>query len=231
MFTKTEFNILSSLANQTALVIENINLYRGLKESYIKTIRTLAAAVEAKDRYTEGHSSRVAKYSLMIAEYLGLSENTCEDIEVAGILHDIGKIGISDTILIKPGRLTEGEYNLITEHPMIGSRILESVGFSSTIMNAIKYHHKRYDLKGYPKNVDLEELPIEASIVGLSDAFDAMVSSRSYRVAMSIEDAIDELVRNKGTQFHPTIVEAMLHIYKTNKLKIKEIASDEEQAS
>lgn len=194
-----------------------------MKDNYLKTIETLAAAIEAKDEYTEGHSNRVAKYSLEIAKYMGMPKKFCEEIEVAGILHDVGKIGIKDGVLSKPERLTEREYEMIRRHPMIGSKILESVGFSETIMNAIKFHHKRFDLKGYPQEVYIDELPLEAAIIGVADAFDAMTSSRSYRSAISVEDAIDELIKNKGAQFNPYIVDIMVDIYRKNKSVIESI--------
>lgn len=222
--TKSQTTILTSLANQAAMIIENTNLYNGLKESYMKTIKALAAAVEAKDKYTKGHSYRVSKYSHLIAKHMGLSDKICEEIEIGGNLHDIGKIGIKDSILIKPGKLTEEEFNEIKKHPIIGSKILENVGFSDVVMNSIKYHHKRYDLKGYPKEGNLERLPLEACIVGVADALDAMASSRSYRKAMSIENAVNELVKNKGTQFHPDVVDALVDIYNKNPEIIIEIS-------
>ncbi|WP_069650436.1 HD domain-containing phosphohydrolase [Caloranaerobacter ferrireducens] len=221
---ESQTTILTSVANQVAMIIENINLYNGLKESYLRTIKTLAAAVEAKDKYTEGHSYRVSKYSYLIAKYMGLPSKICEEVEIGGILHDIGKIGIKDSILSKPGKLTEEEFNEIKRHPTIGDRILQNVGFSDVVMNAIKYHHKRYDLKGYPEESKLEELPLEACIVGVADALDAMASSRSYRKAMSIEKAIEELIKNKGTQFHPDVVDALVDIYKNNPEIVIEIS-------
>lgn len=220
---KGEFNVLASISNQVALITENISLYQGLKDNYLKTIETLAAAIEAKDEYTEGHSNRVSKYSLEIAKYMGMPKKFCEEIEVAGILHDIGKIGIKDGVLSKPGRLTEEEYEMIRRHPMIGSKILESVGFSETIMNAIKFHHKRYDLKGYPQEVYIKELPLEAAIIGVADAFDAMTTSRSYRNAITVEAAINELIKSKGTQFNPYIVDIMVDIYRRNRDVIESI--------
>lgn len=219
----TSFNILTSVANQMAMVIENISLYQGLKENYMKTIETLAAAVEAKDKYTVGHSLRVSRFGYMIAKHLNLPKEKCEDIKIAGVLHDIGKIGISDGILSKPGRLTEEEYHKIKEHPVIGNKILENVGFSDTIMNAIKYHHKRYDLKGYPEDEKITELSLEACIIGVADALDAMTSDRSYRPALYLETAIEELINNRGTQFHPYIVDLVVQIYKTNRGEIEEI--------
>ncbi|SHH88841.1 PAS domain S-box-containing protein/HDIG domain-containing protein [Caloranaerobacter azorensis DSM 13643] len=227
--TKQEINesqtaILTSVANQVAMIIENINLYNGLKESYLRTIKTLAAAVEAKDKYTEGHSYRVSKYSYLIAKHMGLSDKVCEEVEIGGILHDIGKIGIRDSILTKPGKLTDEEFNEIKRHPTIGDRILQNVGFSNIVMNVIKYHHKRYDLKGYPEESKLEELPLEACIVGVADALDAMASNRSYRRAMSIEEAIKEIIKNKGTQFHPKVVDSLVDIYNKNPKIIIEIS-------
>lgn len=220
---KGEFNVLASITNQIALITENISLYQGLKNNYLRTIETLAAAIEAKDEYTEGHSNRVAKYSVEIAKYMGMPKKFCEEIEFAGILHDVGKIGIKDGVLTKPGRLTEREYEMIRMHPVIGSRILEGVGFSDTIMNVIKFHHKRYDLKGYPLEIYIEELPLEAAIVGVADAFDAMTTSRAYRSAITPEEAIEELIRNKESQFNPYIVDIMTDIYRRNKKVIETI--------
>jgi len=220
---KGEFNVLASISNQVSLITENIGLYQGLKTNYLKTIETLAAAIEAKDEYTEGHSNRVARYCLEIAKYMGMPRRFCEEIEVAGILHDVGKIGIKDGVLSKPGRLTEREYEAIRKHPIIGSKILESVGFSESIMNGIKFHHKRYDLKGYPQEIYIEELPLEAAIIGVADAFDAMTTSRAYRNAITIEEAIEELIKNKGTQFNPYIVDIMVDVYKKKKMVIESI--------
>lgn len=223
MLDEGEFNVLASITNQVSMITENISLYQGLKVNYLKTIETLAAAIEAKDEYTEGHSNRVARYSLEIAQYMGMPKKFCEEIEVAGILHDVGKIGIKDGVLSKPGRLTEREYEMIRKHPLIGSKILESVGFSETIMNSIKFHHKRYDLKGYPQEIYIDELPLEAAIIGVADAFDAMTTSRAYRNAITIDEAIEELIKNKGAQFNPYIVDIMVDIYNKNQSVINTI--------
>lgn len=221
---ESDWYILSSLSNQLTIKVDNINLYHNLKRSYMKTIKTLAAAVEAKDKYTEGHSLRVSKYAVMIAEYGGLSDEIKEEIEVAGILHDIGKIGVKDEILTKPGQLTEVEYDHITEHPMIGGKILRDVNLSDFIMESIKYHHKRYDLKGYPYNEKVDVLPLGACIIGVADAFDAMTSRRSYKKPMTFDKAIQELVNNSGTQFHPDIVDIMVNIYNSKSQWLEEVA-------
>ncbi|MTI48785.1 HD domain-containing phosphohydrolase [Sporosalibacterium faouarense] len=221
---ESEQNILSSLSSQITMKIDNIYLYQNLKDSYMKTIKTLAAAVEAKDKYTEGHSLRVSKYAVMIAEYGGFSKDIIDEIEIAGILHDIGKIGVRDHILTKPGALTGEEYKEITKHPSIGSKILKDVNLSDFIMNSIKYHHKRYDLNGYPYDEYIDELPLGACIIGVADAFDAMTSRRSYREPMGFRDAVKELERNSGTQFHPDIVSIMEKIYSVNAEFIREVA-------
>lgn len=220
---EVEIEILKAFSNHAAIAIEKAKLYQDLKDSYVKTIRTLATAVEAKDSYTEGHSTRVARYSTLIATQLGLEQKEIEEIYISGILHDIGKIGIDDAILTKPGRLTEEEYLAITKHPAIGQKILSHIGLPESILNGVLLHHKRYDLLGYPKDVQVDVLPIEACIIGAADAFDAITTNRSYSSARSMEDAIKELQNNKGTQFCPKIVDALEQVYVNNKEEIKEI--------
>ena len=222
--TESDFNILTSTVNQTAIMIENIKLYENLKQNYLKTIKALIAAVEAKDKYTEGHSLRVSKYALLIAKEMGLSEEMCDKIEIGGLLHDIGKIGINEKILTKKGKLNVDEYDKIKQHPEIGYKILEKVGFPDTIMNIVRYHHKRFDLQGYPEDEQISNLPLEAAIVGVADTFDAITSNRSYRKAMSYKKAIYELKKNKGTQFDPNVVDAMITIYNDYMNRIEEIA-------
>lgn len=218
-----EIEILKAFSNHAAVAIEKARLYQNLKDSYFKTIRALATAVEAKDSYTEGHSARVARYSTLIARQLGLNQDRVEEIYISGILHDIGKIGIDDAILTKPGRLNEDEYVAITTHPAIGKKILSHIGLSENILSGVLLHHKRYDLLGYPKDVEIYELPIEACIIGVADAFDAITTNRSYSRAKSMEEAIKELKENKGTQFCPRIVEAVEQIFINNKERIEKI--------
>lgn len=205
--------ILNSIANNAAVAIENATLYENSKKYFIKTIDALIAAVEAKDKYTEGHSQRVSKYAQVIAEMLDLQREKIEDLKVAGILHDVGKIGISDNILLKPGKLTNEEYEEIKQHPIISNRILYSVGLSETTMRAIACHHERYDGKGYPFGLSGDELDVESQIIAVADAFDAMTSNRSYRKALSAESAIKELIKNKGTQFGPIVVDSIVSIF------------------
>lgn len=220
---EVEMSILKAFSNHAAVTIEKAKLYQNLKDSYFKTIKTLATAVEAKDSYTEGHSLRVAKYSTLIAKQLGLEDGKAEEIYTAGILHDIGKIGIDDAILTKPGRLSEKEYLAITKHPVIGQKILSHIGLSRNILNGVLLHHKRYDLKGYPKDVEIKHLPLEARIIGAADAFDAITTTRSYSQARTIEEALDELDKNKGTQFCPKVVEAVQYICKNSRSELENV--------
>lgn len=218
-----DIDTLKVLSNHVTVAIEKTRLYENLKEAYFKTIKTLATAVEAKDAYTEGHSIRVARYSTLIAKFMGLDDDIIEEINIAGILHDIGKIGIDDAILTKPGRLTEEEFHEIIKHPSIGRKILQHIGLSEDILNGVLLHHKRYDLKGYPKNIHIDNLPLIARIIGVADAFDAMTTNRSYSEEKTIEEAMKELILFKGSQFCPKVVEIMEFIYKNHKEKLEEI--------
>lgn len=224
-------NILNSIANNAAVAIENATLYENSKKYFIKTIDALIAAVEAKDKYTEGHSRRVSRYVEIIANSLGLPKERVEDLKIAGILHDVGKIGISDNILLKPGKLTPEEYEEVKQHPIISNRILYSVGLSEVTMKAIACHHERYDGKGYPFGLKEEELDIESQIIAVADAFDAMTSDRSYRRALSIDEAIKEIIRNKGTQFGPDVVDAILKMYESDFEMLSIISKDEDLVS
>ncbi len=211
-FKDTTIRLISSIANNIAMAMENAFLYDTSKKYFIKTIDALIAAVEAKDNYTEGHSQRVSKYAVSISKRLGLTKEQTEDVKIAGILHDIGKIGISDSILLKPDKLTRDEYEVIKQHPLISNKILYPVGFSERTLKAIAFHHERYDAKGYPYGLSGNETTIEAQIIAVADAYDAMTSSRSYRNAMNSQAAISELIANKYTQFNPSIVDALVEI-------------------
>ena len=221
---ESHIHTLNSLSNHAAVAIEKARLYDQLKEAYFKTIKALVIAVEAKDTYTQGHSARVAHYATSIGKHLGFTEAALDDLRVAGILHDIGKIGIKETILTKPGKLDEDEFQQIMEHPTIGNRILEPIGLSKEIMDAVLLHHKRYDVQGYPPNIQVSELPVFAEIIGVADALDAMVSRRSYKEPLSIQEGIEELKRCSGTQFSPRIVDAVEEIYQLDAHAIHEIS-------
>ena len=191
-----------------------IEFYRQEKERehdmFEQTAEALASAIDAKDRYTHGHSSRVAQYSRMIAEDAGKSEEECEQIYFAALLHDVGKIGIADTIINKDGKLTDEEFAQIKLHPLFGSRILSQIHQSPELQIGARNHHERYDGKGYPDGLKGDEIPELARIIGVADAYDAMTSKRSYRDPLPQERVRNEIAKGMGTQFDPKFAEIML---------------------
>lgn len=183
-----------------------------LQQLYMEITRALTGTIDAKDKYTNGHSERVAKYSVMIAKRAGLSEQEQQNIYMMAILHDIGKIGIPDSIINKPGKLTDEEFEVIKTHPVIGSEILKSIKSVKGISIGARSHHERYDGKGYPDHLKGEEIPMEARIIGVADAYDAMTSNRSYRNYLAQEIVREQIEKGKGTQFDPKYADSMLSI-------------------
>ncbi len=190
--------------------------YRYLKKSHLDSVKVLAEAIDAKDPYTRGHSDRVKRMSLAIARHMGFSEERLETLEYGALLHDIGKIGIKDNILQKEGPLSREEYEIIREHPLIGVKIVEGVEFFRDKIPIIRHHHEFYDGSGYPDRLVGEAIPLEARIISLPDAFDAMTSARPHRGVMPLQDAILEMEKCKGKQFDPKVLDIFLRekIYK-----------------
>lgn len=186
----------------------SFKLYMDMRHVYFETIKALSSAMEAKDQYTNGHSYRVADYAAGIAEQMGFKHDAIDRIKTAAVLHDIGKIGVSDNILNKPGKLEESEYAMIQKHPEIGAKILSEVEFLADVSKIIKYHHERFDGKGYPEGLKDAEIPMEASILAVADAYDAMTSDRPYRKAMDRHTAMNILIKESGIQFNPIVVKA-----------------------
>lgn len=181
-----------------------------LQRNYLNTIQSLAQALEAKDPYTRGHSERVKRYAVDIAQRLGLSDEEIRLLEDICILHDIGKIGIPEKILAKPGLLSEEEWQIVKMHPIIGEKILQHIEFLKPGLSIIRDHHERPDGKGYPHNLKMDEISLLASVVSVADAFDAMISHRPYRKAFTKDEAIAILKENKGHQFNSHIVEVFI---------------------
>lgn len=179
---------------------------------FIEAIQVLVKTLEAKDKYTKEHSLNVAKYAVLIARNLRLSEEEIKIIEIAGYLHDLGKIGIDENILKKPGKLTSEEYEHVKKHPLITVEILEPIEEFREIIKFVKHHHERYDGTGYPDRLKGEEIPIGARILALADAYDAMLSDRPYRKARKKDEVINELKHEKGKQFDPKLVEKFLKV-------------------
>ena len=212
-FSTQDLETLTSVASTAAMAIENTKLHQSVVDAYKGTIRALAAAIDAKDRYTRGHSQRVMQYALLGGLSLSLPREELEILEYAGILHDIGKIGIADSILGKSGCLTDGEWEIMRRHPQIGSDILKDIPFLEKARTLILHHHERYDGNGYPGGMKREDIPIGARLLSIADAFDTMTTDRSYRTALSVDHAIEELYRYSGTQFCPVAVDAFVSRY------------------
>jgi len=176
------------------------------KAAILSTIYALAATVDAKDHYTYGHSRKVSQYAVSISEALGLPEDRIATIRAAALLHDIGKIAIPDSVLNKPGPLTEQEWDLVKAHPGLGGEILKHVIDLVNCLPAILHHHERYDGSGYPAGLRGEEIPLDARILAIADAYDAITSIRAYHAHLPPQEALDELKRCSGTQFDPEIV-------------------------
>ncbi len=194
-----------------------------LERAYLDTIQSLRYAVEAKDPYTRGHSDRVSEYAVLIGRKMGLSEDEIKTLQIGGLFHDIGKIGVPDTILQKEAKLTDDEYSQIKNHPSIGAHILGEAEAFKDIIPIVKYHHERFDGRGYPSRLSGEKIPLLARITAVADTFDAMTSKRSYRNALDIQYVKEEIERCKGTQFDPKIAEVFLEILNNDFGKIQEI--------
>jgi putative nucleotidyltransferase with HDIG domain len=185
-----------------------------LRTAYIQTIRALAEAIDAKDAYTRGHSERVAVYASRIADRMGLRKELIERIYFAGLLHDVGKIGIPDAIITKPDRLTREEYEEIKKHPEIGAKILEPVEFLHSIVPCVRHHHEWFDgsTSGYPDRLAGDQIPLPSRVIVVADTVEAMTSDRPYRKALSVDIVIEEMHKYSGTQFDPVVVEAFLEL-------------------
>ena len=194
-----------------------------LVKSYLETIEILRYTVEAKDTYTRGHSERVSEYSVLIGKKLGLPQSDLKTLKIGGLFHDIGKIGIADSILMKTGKLTNSEYNEIKKHPIIGKNILSNASIFQDIIPIVLYHHERYDGKGYPESLRGNDIPLLARIVCVADSFDAMTSKRSYRDVLDYDYVKNEIKSQSGTQFDPVIATTFLDVLNNENNLISEI--------
>ena len=194
-----------------------------LEKAYLETIETLRFTVEAKDTYTRGHSDRVSEYSVLLGKYLNLSEDDLHLLKVGGLFHDIGKIGVPDSILLKTSKLTDDEYSEIKNHPTIGAHILSNATIFQDAIPIVKHHHERYDGHGYPSKLAGESIPYLARIAAVADSFDAMTSRRTYRDSMPLDIVKQEIEKNKGTQFDPKIADVFLDILNNHYDQIEEI--------
>jgi HD-GYP domain-containing protein (c-di-GMP phosphodiesterase class II) len=209
-YDQDDLLILSALSNQTAVTVENSRLYEELQGAFIETTVALANAIDIRDTYTSAHSQQIADWSADTAKILGRSPDEVEDIYWGGLLHDIGKIGIPDAILNKPGKLDPSEWEVVHKHPDLGADLIAPIKKLARVAPIINSSHERYDGKGYPRGLRKDEIPIGARIVSVADSYSAMKDRRPYKDPISDEMAIQELVNNSGKMYDPIVVDAFL---------------------
>jgi HD-GYP domain-containing protein (c-di-GMP phosphodiesterase class II) len=227
-FDSVDSKLFNSIANQSAIYLENAQLFGDVHGLMMGLLHSLTSAVDAKDAYTCGHSERVALLSRHLAGQLGLPDAQVEQIYMAGLLHDVGKIGVPESVLQKPGRLTPEEFEQMKQHPQIGARILADVKQVRALLPGVLHHHERFDGKGYPAGLSGSAIPLMGRIICLADCFDAMTSNRTYRKALPLEVALSEIRRCAGTQFDPALAEAFL---RTGPDALRELLHDHTQKS
>jgi len=210
VFKKDDERLMVTLSNHIAIALLNATLYQNLKDLFISTVKSLVRAVDAKDRYTSGHSERVMKYSLAIGREMGLDEKTMENLGLSSLLHDVGKIGVKEDILSKPGRLSSIEIRHIHQHPSIGVKIVETIKNSEEIIHGIQDHHERFDGKGYPRQLKGRAISLAGRIVAVADTYDALTTDRPYHKKYSGKETLFEIKRGALSQFDPKVVRAFI---------------------
>lgn len=211
-FDSVDSKLLNSIANESAIYLENARLFEDVHGLMMGLLHSLTSAVDAKDAYTFGHSERVALFSRHLAKQAKVPDADVERIYMAGLLHDVGKIGVPESVLQKAGKLTNEEYDMMKKHPRIGARILRDIKQIEDIIPGVLYHHERWDGRGYPEGLKGTEIPLMGRIICLADCFDAMTSNRTYRRALPIQTALDEIRNSRGTQFDPDLADEFLAI-------------------
>lgn len=211
-FTTEDLSTLERLASQISVALENSRLVSDLQELFLGTVKSLSSAIDAKSKWTAGHSERVTSYALGIGKEMGLAEAELKNLELAGLLHDVGKIGTYESILDKPGKLTDEEIAIMRQHPVKGAEIIAPIKQLTGVIPAIKHHHEFYDGTGYPDGLKGEEIPFHARILAVADTFDAMKADRPYRAGRTMEFIMEEFRRCSGTQFDPKVIEVFLKL-------------------
>ena len=211
-YSKTDCDTVNSFAQVAALILNNtrLKIEYGRKEVYLETITALVSAIDAKDAYTRNHSRNVARLSVALGKELKLTNDELKNIKYGALLHDVGKIGVPESVLNKKDSLNAREFDMIKAHPLIGSKILAPIDFLEEALDIVRYHHERFDGTGYPERLRGENIPFEARIVCIADAWDAMTSDRAYRKALTVKEALQQLQEGAGTQFDPWMVKKFL---------------------
>lgn len=229
--TSGQLNVLTLLSSTAAATLANFRLYQNLQESYLQAFTGLANAIEARDPYTAGHTDRVCEIAEFIAIEMGWSGNQLNDLRIGCTLHDIGKIGVPDSILNKPGRLTEDEKEKMNSHPKVGLKIIKGIKLFKKAEPYIIAHHEWYNGQGYPRELKGNEIPLEGRLLTVADTFDAIISDRPYRKGRSVLDAVKELKKYSGVQFDPEIVEIFIDLLKQGKIDFNRMYGREEDIS
>ena len=210
--TSVDAKLCDSLANSLCVFLDNIMLYEDVQAMFLGTLQALTSAIDAKDSYTYGHSERVALMSRMLAEAAGFDAHFVERTYISALVHDVGKIGVPEAVLCKPGKLTDAEFDLIKLHPEIGANILKDIRQMNDLLPGVLHHHERWDGRGYPHKLAGEDIPLMGRVIGLADSFDAMSSNRTYRKALRLEDVLAEIERCAGTQFDPELANVFVKL-------------------
>ncbi len=226
-FTEKDLYFVNALAEKASSSIENMALYENICENLFATLSSLVRAIEARDFYTRQHSTRVQQISMAIAKEMGFSQDAVNVLEVAGSLHDIGKIGIPDSILLKPGKLTDEEYDIIKKHPVIGGEIVSHFNLWAHEREVVTHHHERWDGHGYPDGLKGGQIPPLARVLAVADVYDAISSDRSYRKKMPEETVLKIIAENAGSQFEPEAVEAFFSLHSAGKLVSEGVGHNE----
>jgi len=220
-FNKDDIELINKIVPILANIIEGEKLERKIEVLNREILISLVSAIEARDPYTKGHSEEVSRLSVLLGKALSLPVEDLKLLEIAGYLHDIGKLKVPDSILQKPGRLTEEEWEIMRRHPIWGAEMLSKISALKGIDRIVRYHHERWDGKGYPDGLSGEEIPFLSRILGICDSFQAMISDRPYRVALTIPQAIEELQKEKGKQFDPDLVDIFINSVINERIVLK----------
>jgi HD-GYP domain-containing protein (c-di-GMP phosphodiesterase class II) len=212
-FDEDQRMLFSTFGTQAAIALANAELYQNLENVVVGVVLSLTTALEAKDPYTKGHSKRVAEYSVVIGEEMGMDQTQLKELKWAGLVHDIGKIGVDQSILSKDGQLTIQEKDEMDLHPLVGEAIMKPIHPLSSTAKGVATHHERFDGEGYPHGLSSEEIPLTGRILAVADAFDAMTSERPYRKGVPLNKAKDEITGKAGTQFDPDVVEVFYRVF------------------
>ncbi len=218
-FKEKDLYFLNFLTEKASFTIENLALYENIYENLFSTLYAFVVTIEARDPYTKMHSANVSRYAMSIAESYGCSEEDVEKLNISGNLHDIGKIGVPDNVLLKPGKLTNEEFEIIKKHPIIGSNIIGHLGMWTDEQSIIRHHHERFDGNGYPDGLKGEKIPLLSRIIAVADVYDALTTDRSYRKKMSNDVAVNIIKENAGSQFDSKIVDIFLELHSQEKLR------------